>query len=70
MNFHPPAELTEVLAAFAPLFSRPTWARVQTLLCGVLLTPGAGTVTGALRALGLGEQPRFEAFHRLLNRAH
>lgn len=69
MNFHPPAELTEVLAAFAPLFSRPTWTRVQTLLRGVLLSPGAGTVTAALRALGLGEQPRFEAYHRLLNRA-
>ena len=68
MNFAPPAELAAVLAAFAPLFTRPTRARVQTLVCGVLLAPGAGTVTGALRALGLGEQPRFEAFHRVLNR--
>lgn len=69
MNFSPPAELTEVLAAFAPLFTRPTWARVQTLLCGVLLAPGAGTVTAALRVLGLDGQPRFEAYHRVLNRA-
>ena len=68
MIFPPPIELAAVLAAFAPLFTRPTWTRVQTLLCGVLLAPGAGTVTAALRALGLGRQPRFEAFHRVLNR--
>jgi hypothetical protein len=50
-----------------PLFTRPTWARAQALLCGVPAgAPGACTVTAALRALGLGEQPRFEAYHRLL----
>lgn len=69
VNFTPPDELGAVLASFAPLFTRPTWTRVQTLLCGVLLAPGAGTVTAALRALDLGRQPRFEAFHRILNRA-
>lgn len=69
MTFTPPAELATVLAAFAPLFTRPTWVRAQALLCGTLLAPGAGSVTAALRALGLGDQPRFEAYHRILNRA-
>ena len=61
VNFTPPDKLGAILAAFAPLFTRPTWARVQPLLCGVSLAPGAGTVTAALRALGLGRQPHFEA---------
>ncbi len=69
MTFIPPAELAVVLAAFAPLFTRPTWARAQVLLCGALLAPGGRTVTAALRSFGLGEQPRFEAYHRVLNRA-
>ena len=64
MHFTPPA----VLAAFVPLLTRPTWARAQVLLCGAPLAPGVGTATAALRTLGLGEQPRFESYHRRLNR--
>src|SRR5437763_5797105 len=67
--FTPPAEVTAVLAAFAPLFTQPSWLRAQVLLCGVLLAPANHTVTAALRALGLAGDPGFQNYHRVLNRA-
>jgi DDE superfamily endonuclease len=67
--FTPPVEVGAVLAAFAPLFTEPSWRRVQALLCGVLLAPANHTVTAALRALGLAGEPGFQNYHRLLNRA-
>jgi hypothetical protein len=69
MTFVPPVEVAAVLAAFAPLFSRPTWLRAQVLLCGALLAPNGRTITAALRALGLGQRRDFQNHHRLLNRA-
>jgi DDE superfamily endonuclease len=67
--FTPPAEVSAVLAAFAPLFTEPSLLRAQALLCGVLLAPANQTVTAALRALGLADEPGFQNYHRLLNRA-
>jgi hypothetical protein len=67
--FTPPAEVSAVLSAFASLFTHPSWARAQALLCGVLLAPANYTVTAALRALGLAGEPGFQNYHRLLNRA-
>ena len=67
--FTPPAEVSAVLAAFAPLFTEPSWLRAQALLCGVLLAPANHTVTAALRALGLAQKPGFQTYHRVLNRA-
>lgn len=68
MKFTPPGEIEAVLTAFAPLFSRPTWQRVQVLLCGAMLS-SSSTITAALRVLGLGMEPHFGSFHRVLNRA-
>ena len=67
--FTPPVEVGAVLAAFAPLFTEPSWLRAQALLGGVLLAPANQTVTAALRALGLAQKPGFQNYHRLLNRA-
>ena len=67
--FTPPAEVSAVLAAFAPLFTQPSWLRAQALLCGTLLAPANHTVTAALRALGLAGEPGFQNYHRVLNRA-
>jgi DDE superfamily endonuclease len=67
--FTPPAEVSAVLAAFAPLFTEPSWRRAQALVCGTLLAPANHTITAALRALGLAQAPGFESYHRLLNRA-
>jgi hypothetical protein len=58
-----------VLAAFAPLFTEPSWLRAQALVCGALLAPANHTLTAALRALGLAGEPGFQNYHRLLNRA-
>src|SRR5690349_12304945 len=67
--FTPPAEVSAVLAAFAPLFTEPSWLRAQALLCGVLLAPANHTLTAALRALGLAGEPGYQNYHRVLNRA-
>ena len=67
--FTPPAEVEAVCAAFAPLFTRPSWRRAQALLCGTLLAPANQVLTGALRTLGLATDPGFQSYHRLLNRA-
>ena len=64
-----PAEVEAVGVAFASLFTRPSWRRAQALLGGVLLAPFDGTITAALRALGLGADPHYSNSHRLLNRA-
>lgn len=47
-------------AALCPLFTAPTWAHAQVLLVGTLLAQGPRTVTAALRAIGLGQERRFE----------
>jgi hypothetical protein len=67
--FTPPAEVSAVLAACAPLFTEPSWLRAQALLCGTLLAPANHTLTAALRALGQAQKPGFQNYHRLLNRA-
>src|SRR5688572_32605386 len=64
-----PLAMLEALEPFVPLFSRRIWPRVLVLVAGTLLAPGKRTVTAALRVLGLAQAPRFERYHRVLNRA-
>jgi hypothetical protein len=64
-----PAALSGVLNQFAPAFRRRTWVRAELLIVGALLCPGARTVAAALRVLGLGQERRFCAYHRVLSRA-
>ena len=64
-----PAASIQVLAPFAPLFSKRVWGHAQVLLGGAILAPGARTVTTALRAMGLAAERRFTNSHRVLNRA-
>jgi DDE superfamily endonuclease len=64
-----PEAIILVLAPFAPLFSPQVWRHAQLLLLGAILTPGARTVTAALRATGLAMERRFTNYHRVLNRA-
>jgi hypothetical protein len=66
---HLPAEIILALAPFAPLFSERVWLHAQVLLLGAMLTPGARTVTAALRVMGLAAERRFTNYHRVLNRA-
>src|SRR5262245_14749189 len=64
-----PDAIILVLTPFAPLFSPRVWRHAQLLLLGAILTPGARTVTAALRATGLAMERRFTNYHRVLNRA-
>src|SRR5262249_20358357 len=64
-----PADIVALLSHFAPLFSRRTWRHVPVLVVGAILAPGRRMITSALRALGLAQQPTFQTYHRVLNRA-
>jgi hypothetical protein len=64
-----PEAIIPVLASFAPLFSTRVWSHAQRLRRGALLTPGARTVTAALRAMGLATEHRVTNAHRVRNRA-
>jgi DDE superfamily endonuclease len=66
---HLPEAIILVLAPFAPLFSERVWVPAQGLLLGAILTPGARTVTAALRVMGLARERHFTNYHRVLNRA-
>jgi DDE superfamily endonuclease len=61
--------MLQAVEPFVPLFSRRLWPRVLVLVAGTLLAPGKRTVTAALRVMGLAQAPRFERYHRVLNRA-
>jgi len=64
-----PAELLNLIVAFAPLFSKPVFQHAQILVLGALLARGKRTVTACLRVLGLSAEPHFQNYHRVLNRA-
>jgi hypothetical protein len=64
-----PEAIILVLAPFALLFSQRSWRHAQVLLLGAIVTPGARTVTAALRAMGLAAERHFTNYHRVLNRA-
>src|SRR5215216_2291664 len=64
-----PLELTNLIVAFAPLFSKPVFQHAQVLLVGALLSPGKRTVTSALSVMGLSNEVHFQNYHRVLSRA-
>jgi hypothetical protein len=64
-----PAEVTAVLALFAPLFTPSVWSHAQILVVGAILTPGKRTVTAILSVMGLRQSQHFQNSHRVLNRA-
>jgi hypothetical protein len=64
-----PTTFISVIAVFAPVFTKPVWQHVKVLITGAILAPGRRTVTAALRVMGLSTEPRFQSYHRVLNRA-
>ena len=64
-----PTSMIQVLAPFAPLFSKSVFQHVQLLLVGAILAPGKRTVASALRAVSLEDERRFCRYHRVLSRA-
>ncbi|MDB6019214.1 MAG: hypothetical protein JWR19_3703 [Pedosphaera sp.] len=67
--FHLPVDWLVVLQTFAPLFSAAVRPCAQRLLLGAILAPGKRTISSILRVLGAGQAPRFQNYHRVLNRA-
>jgi len=61
-------EIISVLSAFAPLFTKPTWKNINTLLIGAILCRGARRITNILRVMGLSEVKNFSKYHRVLSR--
>lgn len=64
-----PADIIAILAMFAPLFSQPTYEHAKLLLIGAILAPGRRTVAAVLRIMGMADEPQFQRYHRVLNRA-
>ncbi len=64
-----PKEFMPIILAFATLFSKPVWESGLVLLIGVILAPGKRTVSAVLRVMGLKDEPHFQTYHRVLNRA-
>ncbi len=64
-----PVTLMRLIVRFAPLFSKRVWEHAQVLIVGALLAPGKRTVSAVLRVMGLGQEPQFQKYHRVLNRA-
>jgi len=64
-----PCEFVALIVTFAPLFSKPVFQHVHVLLVGAILSPGKRTVTQALRVMGKNQDPHFQNYHRVLNRA-
>ncbi|MGH9942129.1 MAG: transposase [Pyrinomonadaceae bacterium] len=64
-----PAELLNLIVAFAPLLSKPVFQHAQVLALGALLARGKRTVTACLRVPGLSAEKHFQNYHRVLNRA-
>jgi hypothetical protein len=64
-----PPKMVQVLAPFAPLFSKRVFRHAQVLLIGAILAPGTRTISSALRAMGLDQEKRFHRYHRVLSRA-
>jgi hypothetical protein len=56
------------LSVFAAALTAPSFQHLLTLFTGTVLTPGARTVTAALRVLGL-HHGDFSQFHSFFNRA-
>jgi DDE superfamily endonuclease len=64
-----PKEFLPIILAFATLFSKPVWESALVLLVGAILAPGKRTVSAVLRVMGLKDEPHFQTYHRVLNRA-
>ena len=64
-----PDPIIEVLTAFRPLFTAPTWRKLMTLLTGTRFSQGRRTVAAALRASGNEQAANWSCFHQVLNRA-
>jgi hypothetical protein len=64
-----PGGFARLILPFAGLFSKRVFQPVQVRLAGAILAPGKRTMTSVLRIMGLSQEPHFQTYHRVLNRA-
>jgi hypothetical protein len=64
-----PQKMMTVILPFVHLFSETVWDYAQILLMGALLAPGKRTVSATLTVMGLKDDPQYQNYHRVLNRA-
>lgn len=64
-----PVEIMPIMQAFMPIFSERIWDWVKVLMVGAILSPKQRTVSAALRVVGKGDEPQFQNYHRVFNRA-
>ena len=64
-----PASMMTLLAAFAPLFTAPSFRTFTMLACGFLAQPGKRTVCGMLTGAGLSRLWSHDRAHRFFSRA-
>jgi hypothetical protein len=64
-----PKDFLPIFFAFSTQFTVPTLRNLLTLFVGAILCRGPRRVSTILRVMGLGQEKRFEKFHRVLNRA-
>jgi DDE superfamily endonuclease len=64
-----PNTFLSVIAIFAPVFSWSVWLHANVLITGAILAPGTRTVSSILRVMGHADEPHFQNYHRVLNRA-
>ena len=64
----PSPEIIQLLSVFSIAFTAPTFQKALVLIFGTILAPGRRTVTAALRMMGLGADPHYSKYHRVLNR--
>lgn len=64
-----PKDFINLMLPFAVLFSKQVWQSVLVLAVGAILAPGKQTVSAILRVMGLNQDPHFQTYHRVLNRA-
>lgn len=64
-----PQEIQRTILPFASLFSEQVWDYAQILFVGAILCPGKRTVSAALTVMGLKDDPQYQNYHRVLNRA-
>jgi hypothetical protein len=62
-------DIINVLECFAPVFSARVWQNALILLIGAILCRKERTVAAILRVMGLGNDPHFTNYHRVLSKA-
>ena len=64
-----PVDLLPFIVESQPFFSKPFWENAQLPLTGAILAIGKRAVTACLRIMWKSEDPHFQNFPRVLNRA-